>query len=192
MPKRTMGGRADAGDDATVSPMPEQVAPPPEQVTPLPCHLPPLPHHLPPLPQPVVNVDGDDDEEVAALAPQTEQVSPLPRVTPPVPEPVVVGDVNKEDISSSSDFSAGAGGDSQPQPSVRLPRLLPPLPPPVVVADENEEEVFSGRYKANKVLSDDVDSDPETQRIFRRQKVRQLDSGELEKAVRPRFGNGYG
>ncbi|KAF7029027.1 hypothetical protein CFC21_040863 [Triticum aestivum] len=177
MPKRTMGGRADAGDDATVSPMPEQVAPPPEQVTPLPCHLPPLPHHLPPLPQPVVNVDGDDDEEVAALAPQTEQVSPLPRVTPPVPEPVVVGDVNKEDIT---------------QPSVRLPRLLPPLPPPVVVADENEEEVFSGRYKANKVLSDDVDSDPETQRIFRRQKVRQLDSGELEKAVRPRFGNGYG
>ncbi|VAH75395.1 unnamed protein product [Triticum turgidum subsp. durum] len=240
MPKRTMGGRADAGADATaheaskhyaklhmekplpagegssrqkggldvvdhvqapvqVSPMLEQVAPPPEQVTPLPCHLPPLPHHLPPLPhhlpplpQPVVNVDGDDDEEVAALAPQTEQVSPLPRVTPPVPEPVVVGDVNKEDISSSSDFSAGAGGDSQPQPSVRLPRLLPPLPPPVVVADEKEEEVFSGRYKANKVLSDDVDSDPETQRIFRRQNVRQLDSGELEKAVRPRFGNGYG
>ena len=39
-----------------VSPTPEQVAPPPEQVT-------PLPRHLPPLPQPVVNVDGDDDEE---------------------------------------------------------------------------------------------------------------------------------
>ncbi|XBJ18480.1 hypothetical protein VPH35_009638 [Triticum aestivum] len=42
------------------------------------------------------------------------------------------------------------------------------------------------------VLSDDVDSDPETQRIFRRQKLRQLDNGELEKAVRPRFGKGYG
>ncbi|VAH73466.1 unnamed protein product [Triticum turgidum subsp. durum] len=177
MPKRTMGGRADVGADAMVSPTPEQVAPPPEQVTCLPRHLPPLPRHLPPLPQPVVNVNGDDnEEEVAALAPQTEQVSPLPRVTPPVPEPVVVGDVNKEN----------------PQPGIRLPRLLPPLPPPMVVADENEEEVFPGQYKANKVLSDDVDSDQETQRIFRRQKLRQLESGELEKAVRPRFGNGYG
>ena len=39
---------------------------------------------------------------VAALAPQTEQVSPLPRVTPPVPEPVVVGDVNREDVSHLS------------------------------------------------------------------------------------------
>ena len=39
-----------------VSPTPEQVAPPPEQVT-------PLPRHLPPLPQPVVNIDGGDDEE---------------------------------------------------------------------------------------------------------------------------------
>ena len=37
-----------------------------------------------------------------ALAPQTEQVSPLPRVTPPVPEHVVVGDVNKEDVSHLS------------------------------------------------------------------------------------------
>ncbi|XBI58893.1 hypothetical protein VPH35_040056 [Triticum aestivum] len=148
MPKRTMGGRADAGADAMaheaskrraklhmekplpagegsswqqggrdivdhvqapvqVSPMPEQVAPPPEQVTPLPHHLPPLPRHLPPLPQPVVNVDGDDDEE--------------------------------------------------------------------------------------EVLSDDVDSDQETQRIYRRQKVRELDSGVLEKRVRPRIGKGgYG
>ena len=35
-------------------------------------------------------------DQVAALAPQTEQV------TPPVPEPVVVGDVNKEDISHLS------------------------------------------------------------------------------------------
>ena len=41
-------------------------------------------------------------DQVAALAPQTEQVSPLPRVTPPVPEPVVVGDVNKEDVSHLS------------------------------------------------------------------------------------------
>ncbi|XBI82464.1 hypothetical protein VPH35_091146 [Triticum aestivum] len=181
MPKRTMGGRADAGADAMaheaskcraklhmekplpagevssrqqggldvvdhvqapvqVSPTPEQVAPSPEQVTHLPRHLPPLPRHLPPLPQPVVNVnDDDEEEEVAALVPQKEQVSPLPRVTPPVPEPVVVGDVNKEDV-----------------------------------------------------LSDDVDSDPETQRIFRRQKSRQLNSGELEKDVRPRFGKGYG
>ncbi|XBJ14154.1 hypothetical protein VPH35_006238 [Triticum aestivum] len=104
MPKRTMGGRADAGADAMaheaskrranphlekplptgegssrqqggldvidhvqapmqVSPTPEQVAPPPEQVTPLPRRLPPLPCHFPPLPQPVVNIDGDDDEE---------------------------------------------------------------------------------------------------------------------------------
>ena len=41
-------------------------------------------------------------DQVAALVPQTEQVSPLPRVTPPVPEPVVVGDVNKEDVSHLS------------------------------------------------------------------------------------------
>ena len=41
-------------------------------------------------------------DQVAALAPQTEQVSPLPRVKPPVPEPVVVGDVNEEDISHLS------------------------------------------------------------------------------------------
>ena len=90
MPKRTMGGRADAGADAMAheaskrraklhmeKPLPAgegssrqqggrdvvdhvqapvQVSPTPEQVT-------PLPRHLPPLPQPVVNVDGDDDEE---------------------------------------------------------------------------------------------------------------------------------
>ncbi|VAH73467.1 unnamed protein product [Triticum turgidum subsp. durum] len=202
-----------------VSPTPEQVAPPPEQVTCLPRHLPPLPRHLPPLPQPVVNVNGDDNEEeteqvsplprvtppvpepvvvgdvnkedVAALAPQTEQVSPLPRVTPPVPEPVVVGDVNKENVAPLASLSKQVVA-PQPQPGIRLPRLLPPLPPPMVVADENEEEVFPGQYKANKVLSDDVDSDQETQRIFRRQKLRQLESGELEKAVRPRFGNGYG
>ena len=38
-------------------------------------------------------------DQVAALVPQKEQVSPLPRVTPPVPEPVVIGDVNEEDVS---------------------------------------------------------------------------------------------
>ena len=37
-------------------------------------------------------------DQVAALVPQTEQVSPLPRMTPPVPEPEVVGDVNKDDV----------------------------------------------------------------------------------------------
>ncbi|XBI91352.1 hypothetical protein VPH35_028690 [Triticum aestivum] len=216
MPKRTMGGRANAGADAMaheaskrraklhnekllpsgkgssrqqggldvvdhvqapvqVSPTPEQVTPPREQVT-------PLPRHLPPLPQPVVNIDGDDDEEeVAALAPQTKQVSPLPRVMPSVPEPVVVGDVNKEDVAPLASLPEQVVA-PQPQPGVRLPRLLPPQPPAMVVADENEEEV----------LSDDVDSDPETQRIFRRQKVRKLDSGELEKVVRPRLGKGYG
>jgi len=35
-------------------------------------------------------------DQVAALAPQTEQV------TPPVPEPMVVGDANKEDVSHLS------------------------------------------------------------------------------------------
>ncbi|XBI40394.1 hypothetical protein VPH35_124989 [Triticum aestivum] len=159
MPKRTMGGRADAGADAMAheaskrraklhmeKPLPAgegssrqqgghdvvdhvqapvQVSPKPEQVN-------PLPRHLPPLLQLVVNVDGDDDEEeVAALAPQTEQV------TPPVPEAVVVGDVNKEDV-----------------------------------------------------LSDDIDSDQETQRIYRRQKARELNSGVLEKRIRPRIGRG--
>ncbi|VAH56362.1 unnamed protein product [Triticum turgidum subsp. durum] len=90
MPKRTMGGRADAGADTMAheaskhraklhmeKPLPAgegssrqqggrdvvdhvqapvQVSPTPEQVT-------PLPRHLPPLAQPVVNVDGDNDEE---------------------------------------------------------------------------------------------------------------------------------
>ncbi|VAH75394.1 unnamed protein product [Triticum turgidum subsp. durum] len=191
MPKRTMGGRADAGADATAHEASKHYAKL-HMEKPLPAGegssrqkggLDVVDHVQAPVQvSPMLEQVAPPPEQVAALAPQTEQVSPLPRVTPPVPEPVVVGDVNKEDISSSSDFSAGAGGDSQPQPSVRLPRLLPPLPPPVVVADEKEEEV----------LSDDVDSDPETQRIFRRQNVRQLDSGELEKAVRPRFGNGYG
>ncbi|KAM3328775.1 hypothetical protein ACQJBY_026104 [Aegilops geniculata] len=90
MPKRTMGGRADAGADTMAheaskrhaklhmeKPLPAgegssrqqggrdvvdhvqapvQVSPTQEQVT-------PLPRHLPPLPQPMVNIDGDDDEE---------------------------------------------------------------------------------------------------------------------------------
>ena len=41
-------------------------------------------------------------DQVAALDPHTEQVSPLSRVAPPVPEPVVVGDVNREDVSHLS------------------------------------------------------------------------------------------
>ncbi|XBI61318.1 hypothetical protein VPH35_042131 [Triticum aestivum] len=180
MPKCTMGGRADTGADAMAheafkrraklhmeKPLPAgegssrqqggrdvvdhvqapvQVSPTPEQVT--------------PLPRP-------------ALAPQTERVSPLPWVTPSVPEPVVAGDVNKDDISHLSPLVAPLAPlpeqvvAPQPQPGVRLPRMLPPLPPPVVVADENEEGV----------LSDDVDIDQETQRIYRRQKARELNSG---------------
>ncbi|VAH70325.1 unnamed protein product [Triticum turgidum subsp. durum] len=175
MPKHTMGGRADAGADAMVHEASKRCVQAPVQVSPTLEQVTPLPRHLPPLPQPVVNVDGDDDEEeVAALAPQTEQVSPLPWVTPPVPEPVVAGDVNKDD----------------PQPGVHLPRMLPSLPPPVVVADENEEEFSLRSYCRSKVLSDDVDSDQETQRIYRRQKVRELNSGVLEKRIRPRIRRG--
>ena len=48
---RQQGGR-DVVDHVQA---PVQVSPTPEQVT-------PLPRHLPPLLQPVVNVDGDDDE----------------------------------------------------------------------------------------------------------------------------------
>ncbi|VAH01108.1 unnamed protein product [Triticum turgidum subsp. durum] len=189
MPKRTMGGRADAGADAMVheaskhrvqlhmeKPLPAgegssrqqggrdvvdhvqapvQVSPTPEQVAPFMWAL------------------------VAALAPQIEQVSPLPRVTPPVPEPVVAGDVNKDDVAPLAPLLEQVVA-PQPQPGVRLPRMSPPLPPPVVVADENEEEV----------LSDDVDSDQETQRIYRRQKARELNSGVLEKRIRPRIGRG--
>ncbi|KAF7080929.1 hypothetical protein CFC21_084924 [Triticum aestivum] len=189
MPKRTMGGRADARADAMAheaskrraklhmeKPLPAgegssrqqggrdvvdhvqapvQVSPTPEQVAPFMW------------------------APVAALAPQTEQVSPLPRVTPPVPEPVVAGDVNKDDVAPLAPLPEQVVA-PQPQPGVRLPRMLPPLPPPVVVADENEEEV----------LSDDVDSDQETQRIYRRQKARELNSGVLEKRIRPRIGRG--
>ncbi|XBI21994.1 hypothetical protein VPH35_063064 [Triticum aestivum] len=186
MPKRTMGGRGDAGADAMAheaskcraklhmeKPLPAgegssrqqggldvfdhvqapvQVSPTPEQVAPPPEQVTPLPRHLPPLPQPV---------------------------TPPVPEPMVVGDVNKEDVAPLASLPEQVVA-PQPQPGVRLPWLLPLLPLPVVVTDENEEEV----------LSDDVDSDPETQGIYRRQKVRELDSGVLEKRVRPRIGRG--
>ena len=49
---RQQGGR-DVVDHVQA---PVQVSPKPEQVNPLPCHLPPLP-------QPMLNVDGDDDEE---------------------------------------------------------------------------------------------------------------------------------
>ncbi|XBJ07069.1 hypothetical protein VPH35_012645 [Triticum aestivum] len=181
MPKCTMGGRADAGADAMAHEASKLWAKLPME-KPLPAcegsrrqqggldvvdHV-QAPVQVSPMP-----------EQVAALVPQTEQVSSLPRATPPVPEPVVVGDVNKEDVAPLASLPEQVVA-PQPQPGVRLPRLLPPLPPPVVVADENEEEV----------LSDDVDSDPETQGIYRRQKVRELDSGVLEKRVRPRIGRG--
>jgi len=41
-------------------------------------------------------------DQVTALVPRKEQVSTLPRVTPPVPETVVVGDVNKKEVSHQS------------------------------------------------------------------------------------------
>ncbi|XBJ09105.1 hypothetical protein VPH35_014245 [Triticum aestivum] len=63
-----------------------------------------------------------------------------------------------------------------------LPRHLPPLPQPIVNVDGDDD--------GEEVLSDDVDSDPETQRIYKRQKVRELDSGALEKRIRPRIGRG--
>ncbi|KAI4984204.1 hypothetical protein ZWY2020_046592, partial [Hordeum vulgare] len=63
-----------------------------------------------------------------------------------------------------------------------LPCHLPPLPQPVVDDDDDGEEV----------LTDDVDSDPETQRIYRRRKGRELDNGLHDKRVRPRIGReGY-
>ncbi|XBH80863.1 hypothetical protein VPH35_106522 [Triticum aestivum] len=177
MPKRTMGGRADARADAMAHEASKRRA-----------NL----HMEKPLPA----GEGSSRQQggcdvvdhvalpfmwapVAALAPQTEQVSPLPRVTPPVPEPVVAGDVNKDGVAPLAPLPEQAVA-PQPQPGVRLPQMLPPLPPPVVVADENEEEV----------LSDDVDSDQETQRIYRRQKARELNSGVLEKRIRPRIGRG--
>ncbi|XBH66901.1 hypothetical protein VPH35_095366 [Triticum aestivum] len=181
MPKRTRGGRADAmAHEASKrraklhmeKPLPAGEGSSRQQGgldvvdhVQAPVQVSPMPEQVAPPP-----------EQVAALVPQTELVSPLPRVTPPMPEHVVVGDVNKEDVAPLPEQVVAP----QPQPGVRLPRLLPPLPPPVVVADENEEEV----------LSDDVDSDPETQGIYRRQKVRELDSGVLEKHARPRIGRG--
>ncbi|VAH21409.1 unnamed protein product [Triticum turgidum subsp. durum] len=189
MPKRTMGGRADAGADDMAQeaskrraklhmekPLPAgKVSSRQQGVLDVVDHV-QAPVQVSPTPEQV----APPSEQVAALVPQKEQVSPLPRVTPPVPERVVVGDVNKEDVAPLDPLPEQVVA-PQPQPGVHLPPLLPPLPPPVVVADENEEEV----------LSDDVDSDPETQRIFRRQKLRQLNNGELEKDVRPRFGKGY-
>ncbi|KAE8789368.1 hypothetical protein D1007_36467 [Hordeum vulgare] len=86
MPKRTMGGRADAmayeaskprakldmekpipagegssGQQGGLDVVDDVEALPPEQVT-------PVPRHLPPLPQPVVDED-DDGEEVSHLTP---------------------------------------------------------------------------------------------------------------------------
>uniref|UniRef100_A0A3B6RMS9 Uncharacterized protein n=1 Tax=Triticum aestivum TaxID=4565 RepID=A0A3B6RMS9_WHEAT len=188
MPKRTMGGRADAGSDAMAHEASKRRAKL-HMEKPLPAdegssrqqggrdvvdHV-QAPVQVSPTPEKVAH----SLEQVAALAPQTEQVSPLPWVTPPVPEPVVAGDVNKDDVAPLAPLPEQVVA-PQPQSGVRLPRFLPPLPPPVVVADENEEEV----------LSDDVDSDQETQRIYRRQKVRELDSGVVEKCVRPRIGRG--
>ncbi|VAH70324.1 unnamed protein product [Triticum turgidum subsp. durum] len=189
MPKHTMGGRADAGADAMVHEASKRCAK---------LHMEkPLPanegssrqqggrdviDHV----QAPVQVSPTLEQvapfmwaPVTALAPQTEQVSPLPWVTPPVPEPVVAGDVNKDDVTPLAPLPEQVVA-PQPQPGVHLPRMLPSLPPPVVVADENEEEV----------LSDDVDSDQETQRIYRRQKVRELNSGVLEKRIRPRIRRG--
>ncbi|XBJ06257.1 hypothetical protein VPH35_024905 [Triticum aestivum] len=176
MPKRTMGGRADDGVDAM-------------------AHEASKRHAKLHMEKPLPAGEGSSRQQggrdvvdhvapfmwapVTALAPHTEQVSPLPRVTPPVPEPVVTGDVNKDNVAPLAPLPKQVVG-PQPQPGVRLPRLLPPLPPPVVVADKNEEEV----------LSDDVDSDQETQRIYRRQKARELNSGVLEKRIRPRIGRG--
>ncbi|VAH45693.1 unnamed protein product [Triticum turgidum subsp. durum] len=189
MPKRTMGGRADGRTDAMVHEASKRHAKM-HMEKPLPAGevsirqqggLDVVDHIQAPVQvSPTSEQVAPPPEQVAALVPQMEQVSPLPRVTPPVPEPVVVGDVKKEDVAPLASLSEQVVA-PQPQPGVRLPRLLPPLPPPVVVADEKKE-----------VLSDDVDSDPEAHRIFRRQKLRQLNSGELEKAVRPRFGKGYG
>ncbi|KAI4999733.1 hypothetical protein ZWY2020_004322 [Hordeum vulgare] len=67
-----------------------------------------------------------------------------------------------------------------PEQVIPLPRHLPPLPQPVVNGDDNGEEV----------LTDNVDSDPETQRIYRRRKGREMDNGLHNKRVRPRIGRG--
>ncbi|XBJ09483.1 hypothetical protein VPH35_014550 [Triticum aestivum] len=137
---------------------PVQVSPTPEQVT-------PLPRHLPPLPQPVVNVDGDDDDE---------EISPI------------LGNIlgscyaSSDGAGSSSGFSAGAGGGSSASAGCSSAAVVASPAP----------TCGRRRRERRRVLSDDIDSDPETQGIYRRQKVRELDSGVLEKRVRPRIGRG--
>ncbi|XBI11918.1 hypothetical protein VPH35_138872 [Triticum aestivum] len=69
-----------------------------------------------------------------------------------------------------------------PEQVTHLPRHLPPPPQPVINVNGDDD--------GEEVLSDNIDSDPETQRIYRRQKVRELDSGVLEKRIRPRIGRG--
>ncbi|KAI4964389.1 hypothetical protein ZWY2020_005858 [Hordeum vulgare] len=93
MPKRTVGGRADAmayeaskprakldmekpipagegssGQQGGLDVVDDVEALPPEQVAPPPEQVTPVPRHLPPLPQPVVDED-DDGEEVSHLTP---------------------------------------------------------------------------------------------------------------------------
>ncbi|XBH71332.1 hypothetical protein VPH35_098797 [Triticum aestivum] len=182
MPKRTMGGRADVGANT----MAHEASKPRAKL-----------HKE----KPVAAGEGssmqqgslDVVDHVQALhpvqlaptpeqvAPPPEQVTPLPRHLPHLLQPVinVDGDDDGEEVAPLASLPEQVVA-PQPQPGVHLPLVLSPLPPPVVVADENEEEV----------LSDDVDSDPETQRIYRRQKVREPDSGVLEKRVRPRIGRG--
>ncbi|KAI5013669.1 hypothetical protein ZWY2020_037713 [Hordeum vulgare] len=102
------------------------------------------------------NLDVIDDIQALPpeqLAPPPEQVAPTPKQVAPPPKQVTP-----------------------------LPRHLPPLPQPVVDGNDDGEEV----------LTDDVDSDPETQRIYTRRKGRKLDNGLHDKCVRPRIGReGY-
>ncbi|VAI43538.1 unnamed protein product [Triticum turgidum subsp. durum] len=194
---RQQGGR-DVVDHVQA---PVQVSPMLEQVTPLPRHLPSLPQPVvnvaalapqteqvtPPVPEPVVVATPPFMwAPLAALAPQTEQVSPLSRVTPPVPEPVVAGDVNKDDVSSSSGSSAGAGGGSSASAGCSSAAdVASPAPTCGRHRRERRRGKLGKNVWQNVVLSDDVDSDQETQRIYRRQKARELNSGVLEKRIRP-------
>ncbi|KAI4995685.1 hypothetical protein ZWY2020_037733 [Hordeum vulgare] len=74
MPKRTMGGSADAKADAKA-----YEASKPRVKLDMEKSVTPLPRHLPPMPQPVVN-DNDDGEEVAPMASLLEQVvAPQPQ-----------------------------------------------------------------------------------------------------------------
>ncbi|XBI12625.1 hypothetical protein VPH35_139468 [Triticum aestivum] len=147
MPKRTMGGRADAGADA----MAHEASKPRAKL-----------HKEKPVPtgegssrqQGVLDVvDHVQALHPVQVAPTPEQVAPPPEQVTPPPEQVTP-----------------------------VPRHLPLLPQPIVHVDGDDD--------GEEVLSDDVDSDPETQRIYRRQKVRELDSGVLEKRVRPRIRRG--